>query len=377
LRHCQGVMILMGLLSLLIAAHAQDDAFTIITPANAGQLEVIQTIQLGDTYANQVAFNPTDSTQLAVIQNDGMVSVRSAISGEKIRDWKLEGKGVSVAYTTDGTRLITADDSGDVIIWDMSPASVDTVPASLINLKREGEIPQSVDTAENDLLAVVYKDGPTRLWNSDTGLLYTTIHGYKGIQYAIDLRSDGKLLAIGYRWGDGQVFIYEIDLNSPQQVSLKNIYYTGELQDVVLNLNSDSPIFFDDVGLITVNNFYPIQIGDSFWLGPPHMYIPKIEMAYAERVAVNSDGQLIAVGGKETTGGGGCTREESLLCHVEVVFFFLKETEDYGTTVSEEIVADLKGHDAWLTDVIFSPDDRFLATSSMDSTIMIWGIPQL
>ncbi len=42
--------------------------------------------------------------------------------------------------------------------------------------------------------------------------------------------------------------------------------------------------------------------------------------------------------------------------------------------ITQKVVFQLKGHTGWVTDVSFSPDGRWLASSSYDQSVIIWDM---
>ncbi|MEQ1702318.1 MAG: WD40 repeat domain-containing protein [Ilumatobacteraceae bacterium] len=64
-----------------------------------------------------MSFN-ADGSRIVVIRG-GMAEVYDATTGELISTLEVEGaKVISVAYSPDGTRIVTANDNGTVRIWD-------------------------------------------------------------------------------------------------------------------------------------------------------------------------------------------------------------------------------------------------------------------
>jgi WD40 repeat protein len=60
---------------------------------------------------------------------------------------------------------------------------------------------------------------------------------------------------------------------------------------------------------------------------------------------------------------------------------FLASSEIYGNTIelrdlySGRVIDTLRGHKLWVRALIFSPDGKYLISSSWDGTIRFWGVP--
>lgn len=340
-----------------------------ITPSNAAQVEEINRFQISGGAANAIAFNPANSSQLAVAQANGYVSIWDVTTGDLLSSWKVaEGEVYALAYLNDWRRLVTVGEDGDVKIWDAG--TYDLLQSLLI----EGEIPVLLDVSENNVLAVAYRSGRVRLWNIDTGENILTFFGYNREANGLDFSPNDSRLAFGYSFGE--IFIYRLQNIDRQEVYLEETLEAGELTDLAFYpvlLESWMPKFAN--ALMTIGAFnsgnlaLPLSGYNTSYSG---FVDTESTMAYPRALSFSHDGRLLIVAGKLTAAGGGCNTNP---CPIEISympnnFWRWEDNEQIG-----KILISLEGNKVWYTDVAFSGDDRFIASSSMDGLVVIWGIP--
>src|SRR5688500_12210053 len=90
-----------------------------ITPENVAQIEVVNRLELLNTSALAIAFNPLNSHELALAQSDGLVSIWDVITRDHQAEWQAaENRIAAIAYMPDAKYIVTMDENGRVDIWD-------------------------------------------------------------------------------------------------------------------------------------------------------------------------------------------------------------------------------------------------------------------
>jgi WD40 repeat protein len=335
-----------------------------ITPENVAQIEVVNRLAIIGTYAEELAFNPSISRELALAQNDGRVSIWDVTTAQRIAEWRVSETSLNaITYTPDGTQIITAADDGNVKVWDAITGNL------MKNLTVAEQIPVVVDITPHGTIAVGYQDGRIRLWNNETGEIRLTLYGYYGEVVALDISPDEKRIVFGYAYGS--IIIYWFDNIEQQQVYIEQILLARELYDLAFVPNPQPYDFLSsEYGLATINNFRSVQFWDAQYTITLHTWNTQSTMIYPISMSFNHEGTLLAVGGKATAAGGWC---ESNPCPIEII---QAQHDPNNIEIDLPILATLGEPQTGPVDVRFSNDDRFLASSFENGLVLIWGIPQ-
>ena len=305
----------------------------------------------------------------------------------------------SVEYSPDGETLAVGAADGGIYLWDMAQ---EIIPAVEIDIPPEffwgyTEIPEP---------QVPHP-------------LETLMQGHTGIIEGVVFSQDGKLLASaggntrtgGMGEVDGTVRLWDVDPDSPnygQQIGDTLIGHTGEVSglayDSIRNrlassgrdgtvwlwdINSGSPTFGqplvapfegdqsefievvispdgrvvaagDQVGKIFLWDIDPA----SSTLGQLLMQPIQAHKIGIEGMAFSSDGKLLATGTEGEYYLGMLLSSPIRLWNVD------PESPTFGHLVTE-----LKGgHTAGIYRVLFHPNEKIFASSSMDATIRLWDI---
>lgn len=348
------------IIAFMLLFFAAPDDFLPITPENVTELQLINRIQIEGGYANQIAFDPVNTTHLAVSQQYGVVTLYDVVTGEKLHILSVaSGEVNSLAYSPDGAWLITADKDGEVNVWDVFTFNL------LQTLTVESEIPVRLDTADDGIIAVGYDTGTVRLWNVNTGEMLLKLYGYRGGVGAIDILSDASKVMSLY-WGE--IFIYDIESIEFNEVFVYVTLEDWEMNDIAFYPSSHWRECFSEICLASAANHGSVKFWSPYG-GRGHItWGTEAAMSYPTTIAFSSDGSMLAIGGKATMAGGGCEIDINP-CSIKIVHTRFSDEDD---TFEELISLDVyKGQPI---DVIFSADDRFLASVFHDGLILVWGI---
>lgn len=340
-----------------------------ITPENVAQITILNRLELGDTSAQAIAFNPLDSHELAAAQADGTLSIWDVTTGKTRITWQAAASRLdsivltALVYTADGKKLITADTHGNIKIWD----SANGVLLKILDVLNE--TPNVLDITPNNVLAAGYEYGNVRLWNVDTGDNMLNLYGYGGHMDAIAISPDGKRVALGY--SVDHVVIYRLDNIQRQHIYIEQILDVYELNDLAFVPNPQPYEYLSsDYGLATTSNFFSTQFWDAQFAITVHTWGTESTMVYPESMDFNHNGTLVAVGGKATAAGGWC---ESNPCPIEII---QGQHDPDNVEAGLPILVSLEEPQTGPLDVTFSNDDRYLAASFQNGIVLIWGITE-
>jgi WD40 repeat protein len=163
-----------------------------------------------------VAFNPS-GTYLATGNRDALVDLWDVRKGMKL--WRYKGRYNcrSLAYTADGTRLVSAGSDGTIKILDVS-----TGESPEASLTHGQEINSVVISSDGKLIAsgsgvpesetstgerVPEKPGTIKVWEASTGQVKFTLDNV-GVVHSLGFSPDGRTLASGH--SDGTVKLWGV-----------------------------------------------------------------------------------------------------------------------------------------------------------------------
>ncbi|MEE8146090.1 MAG: hypothetical protein V3T24_00680, partial [Longimicrobiales bacterium] len=134
-----------------------------------------------------VAFSP-DGTRLVSGSNDDTVRLWDVASGTETATLRGHMGGVgSVAFSPDGTQLVSGSDAGTIRLWDVASG---TETATL----RGNERPVSVAFSPDGTQLVSGSYETVRLWDVASGTVTATLRGHEGTVYSVAFSPDGTQL---------------------------------------------------------------------------------------------------------------------------------------------------------------------------------------
>jgi WD40 repeat protein len=179
---------------LAVATYSSDESAVVVLAATALDREVLRPNGLKGP-SRCVAFSP-DGKQLVAGNNDGIVKVWDAITGQELLTLPKQGTLVySVSFSPDGTRLATCI-SDTVKLWDATTGNE-------IKTIRNGT--NKVGGSINRLLNAVFSpdgkrlacgwDKTIRVWDVETGQEVLSLVGHTDHVNSVAFSPDGKWLA--------------------------------------------------------------------------------------------------------------------------------------------------------------------------------------
>jgi WD40 repeat protein len=176
-------------------------------------------------------------------------------------DSSFGSQGNSIAISPDGTKLVTGEGSGKLLIWDTKDKSL----ASILSHHMLG-ISGLAYSRDGRLLAAASGDGKISIWRMPEGEFIRELAGFSGMINAISWSPDGRRLASGTTFGQiqtwnvttgqqEQTIFPDLEVESvawsPNGAHIVSGNIAGELQ--VWALADNSIVFESDkhVGLLT------------------------------------------------------------------------------------------------------------------------------
>ena len=310
------------------------------------QLPEGATTRLGKGRIKDITYSP-DGMKFAVVTTIG-IWIYSSDKGKELA--LLTGHQVEVvtaAFTQDGQTLISVDSSGDCRKWDVASGE-------LLKIFAEGNvIVEKADISDNGTTLVTYNmDSKFHLWNFndlDTEPLVID-----------DTERDARILKISPN-GD-TIATAKTPFSSPHtQIAPKNFrlqVWDTKIQTLVINLQGEEPYIHsikftsDGKNVITSDNDGDIQ----FWnveSGTTTLTF-KANNKGTTAIAYAPESKILATGDFENN---------------IVQLWNISSSAQQPTPIQT-----LKGHDTYVSNCTFSPDEKTVLTASQDGIIIAWDV---
>ena len=312
-------------------------------PVKFKEYKLLQTLEGHSDWVDSVAYSP-DRTKFVssgrkIIPGKYIWSYDKHVGETKIWDANtgqclktLEGHIEpvrSVAYSPDGTRIISGSEDATVKIWDANTGQC------LKTLKGHSDYVRSVAYSPDGRRIVSGSyDKTIKIWDANTGECLKTLEGHSNYVRSVAYSPDGRRIVSGS--DDRRIKIW--DANTGE--CLKTL--KGH-SDWVMSV-AYSP---DGTKIISGSDDKTIKI----WDANTGECLETLEghSSIVNSVAYSPDGTRIISGSRDKT----------------------VKIWDANTG---ECLETLKGHSYFVKSVAFSPDGTKIVSGSMDKTIKIWGV---
>ena len=359
-----------------------------------------------------VRIRPTDEAEEALRDGLSRDLLRHVLPGQA-------GGLTRVAFSADGTRLVTAGERGTLQLWN----TADYAPLIRIEAHRTpiGSVAFSPDRR---LLVTASGDDPVaRVWNADSGRLVHELKGHAGGVTHAEFSHDGHSVVTSGSDTTARVW----SVLSGEQTALLSGHTqpvntaTFDLDDrsVFTASSDDFAIKWDLATANPIANYGHVGEVYSLVLSPDGKFLATGTRGYAEvlettrlqvqcelighdddhevfGVRFSSNGKLVATAGTDGVSlvadlepprrGGPCPTVK-LVGHTGSVNSAAFASDGrYVITVSDDhtgrlwdaksgrLISKLLGQQGPLTDVAVSPDGQFAATASADGSTRIWQL---
>jgi WD40 repeat protein len=244
----------------------------------------------------------------------------------------LEGHADSihtVAFSQDGSRIVTASEDGTARIWE-----TETGRELVILRNRDGPVESAVFSPDGRQVVTAGFDGVARLWTTETGHLEALLDGQTGTVNAAVFSPDGRRILIA--GADGTAHLWDAA--------------TG-IELAVLEGHGDSvaAVAFSPDGQLAVTASYDDTA--RVWHGETGRPLASLQghTSPIESIAFDPKGERIV-----TASWDGTAR--------------------LWETISGRELDVMEGHGSRVNMAVFSPDGERILTASSDGTARIWNI---
>ena len=324
-------------------------------------------------WIRDVAFSPDGST-LVSTDSDKTVrlwNVQTATYRNILSQHRAEIS--SIVFSQDGKTLIGEDRDNSLRLWDVATETekivVDRERVRNINISPDGK---TIATSGSDTV---------RLWNAETGEHITDLNGQNISINGIDFSPDGSTLASG---GGDTLYLWDVATGA-RKMSING--HTNGLTGIAVSSDFNTLATASREKILLwhpTTGKYKKMIFGGYW-------------SYQRSLTFSPDGNTLASQASLNTHLWDITRG----VHITALYQYNRDTQNnesgsssiafspdgqllagggrHSTLVKlwykgRTLKAELAGHTAGITSVAFSHDSRFLVSGSHDHTVRLWDV---
>ena len=290
--------------------------------------ESLQTLEEHLDRVYSVAYSP-DGTKIISGSEDNTVNIWYANTGDCLKTLAGHSESVySVAYSPDGTKFISGSGDATIKIWDANTRKC------LKTLEGDSSYVWSVAySPDGKRIISGSEDRTVKIWDANTGQCLKTLIGHSDCILSVAYSPDGTKIISGSF--DRTIKIWDAN--------------TGEcLQTLEGHSESVYSVAYSPDGTKIISGSCDKTI--KIWDANTGEYLKTLagHSGYVESLAYSPDGKKIISGSADNT----------------------IKIWDANTG---ECLKTLEGHSDWVRSVAYSPDGTKIVSGSFDNTVKIWG----
>ena len=315
---------------------------------------------------------------------DGIVQLWSR-NGELIKTWNWGSWDVAFSPNEN---IIALASGNEVQILNLDDNSQTRL------LGHQGKVTSVAFSPNGQTIASASEDKTVKLWRRDNGKLIKTLRGHQGKVYSVAFSPDGQTIASGSE--DKTVRIWKQNTFNPFVKVLKGYGNSPTVNNANTQSNSQVSKFFhggawsmNSVSFSPSNKLLAATSGNLallwYYEGTKYKVFNNDSSNTIWNTAFSPDGKMIALAVSDSIQLWN-VETGSLLTTFPQSSHFVNFSPDgkiiasaMGSSINlwsiyGNLLYTLKGHQYDVTSISFSPDQKIIASSSLDKTIKLWTI---
>ncbi|MBI5824421.1 MAG: protein kinase [Chloroflexi bacterium] len=319
--------------------------------------------------SHSILFAPDGASIYSGLHNGFLRNLDARTGAELQQNLLLNAHAKKLAISPDGKYLLSQQEASLLTVWDIANG----IP--LYQLR--GELKDGYPFSQDGQMFAVDSKGSSpavvKVYNPANGIEIYTLTNYEGLE-TLQFINDDELLVTVY-----DKFAHVWSMSSGQELKTSR-RYEGSGCSTLHDLNEDPVVSITTYHHVVTNN-----------LNRPGLCAFE---TLDWKVDISEENELIAFGGNSKLsivsniqGGNNTVQDMRDVNQKNIVSVAISPNgglvaaafDDHTLHVwdiaTREILINIYGHNNSITDLRFTPDSKFLISTSMDGTIRIWGIP--